>query len=208
MEALNHHRPLPEVTNPTTIAVIALLHQGMVENRPLILAGHSQGAIITANAVLAFCALGATQTTYARRQVKLLHMSPEVWPDVRRALEAAVLDYLVYITRGDPLTMFLSAAAPSFSTGDVDLIGRLANPQPTFEYFFGALEGIGTASGGIVGNMQTLLENNANGDALASHWMPTQLEQIRIDIRDNHIRTDLLGQISQHWVTARLSSGQ
>jgi hypothetical protein len=59
------------ITNPTTIAIIALLHLAMAKNCPIGLVGHSQGSIIISNAMIFFSNLGSKNKTYLKRKVKV-----------------------------------------------------------------------------------------------------------------------------------------
>ena len=59
------------ITNPTTIAVIALLHKAMAKNCFIGLVGHSQGSIIISNAIIAFSKLGSKNKTYLKGKVKV-----------------------------------------------------------------------------------------------------------------------------------------
>ncbi|HKO42442.1 MAG TPA: zinc dependent phospholipase C family protein [Pyrinomonadaceae bacterium] len=204
--AISDGGALPEVKNPTQVAIIALLHHGMNQDIPLILSGHSQGCMITANAIMVFSSLGQRYRDYLVDRVRFFQMEPELLIRTRRLLRTLLKQSLVYImNNSDPLgtDMLLEAGAgeepgmpwqPAGLALDGDgmraVREALADPDPLNIEFYTGLERIVSGAfddlTAIIGYVRHLDMNNL----LRAHFMPAQLTVIESDIRDNNFRTD------------------
>jgi hypothetical protein len=201
-EAIVSGSALRDVTNPTEVAVIALLHHGMERDMPLVLSGHSQGTMITANAVMVFSSLGNAHRDYLRHHVKLFHMEPELIIGVRELLRDLVKEYLVYIMNdSDPAGTDLLVEATSgpfplipgqpggliaTGSGVAAIANTLANPNLLDITFYQGLAAIAT---GVNTDVTALIGYTMNL-GMAGHYMPVQLPIIATDITADRFRTD------------------
>ncbi len=197
------------VNNPATIATIALLHDAMLDDRPLLLCGHSQGAMIHANAVLHFIAISPRHAAYTRSRVSMLQLSAEVVDGTRVTLRAATRGYLVYIMNGgdpegrDALVVGLTAGPiPGLPVGSnlsgipadiamalLDLATAPSGPSMTsVRAAVNRLFGPGSALGAI-GDLYAAAFTGSGIDAPA-HFLPSQLAALDRDIRDDNFRAD------------------
>ncbi len=193
---------LQVVRNPTQVAIIALLHHGMNQDIPLILSGHSQGCIITANAIMVFSSLGQGHRDYLADKVRFFQMEPELLIGTRRLMRGLLKQSLVYImNNSDPhgTDMLLEAGAGDFpgipgQPGGLLLEGasmaalRDAFTDPNLlniEFYEKLLEIVNGA-----GNDLTALVNYASRVNMRAHYMPVQFEVIENDIAADNFRTD------------------
>jgi hypothetical protein len=115
-----------KITNPAQVAVMALLHKGMLENKRLMISGHSQGSMITSSAILAFSTISDRHKAYLKKSVKVFHMEPEVLKSIRKMIRELLNEdlkenkkHLVYIMNNsdsplgsDTLTDFFAQDFP------------------------------------------------------------------------------------------------
>ncbi|MBK9147139.1 MAG: zinc dependent phospholipase C family protein [Flavobacteriales bacterium] len=190
------------VVNPTQVAAMALLHHGMEQDIPLVLCGHSQGCMITANAVLVFSTLGQGHRDYLKNKVKLFHLEPELIISTRLLLRDLVRGYLVYImNNSDPMgsDLLMEAASGPFplipgqpgglvreGAGMAALNALMSDPDPLSIEFYTNLAAV--ASG--TGNDLTELMGYISRVNMTAHFMPVQLPIIAEDIRRDRFRTD------------------
>lgn len=93
-----------DVMNPTTIAVISLLHQAMVRNAEIILFGFSQGSLITTNGIIAFASLGNVQRAYLKKNVRVVLLGFAVYQTIRDSVRNLLNNKLKeYANPGDPV---------------------------------------------------------------------------------------------------------
>jgi hypothetical protein len=197
---------LGEVTNPTQVAIIALLHHGMNQDIPLILSGHSQGCMITANAIMVFSTLGQRYRDYLAEKVRFFQMEPELLKGTRRLLRTLLKQSLVYIMNdSDPsrTDLLLEAGAGDLPgmpwqptallwEGDAmdDLRAALADPDPLNIEFYMNLEKIVNGASGDLAAIIRYASHLDKDNLLRAHYMPAQLEVIKNDIAHNNFRTD------------------
>jgi len=204
--AIRGGTPLREVTNPTQVAIIALLHHGMHQDIPLMLSGHSQGCMITSNAIMVFSSLGQQYRDYLAENVRFFQMEPELLIGTRRLLRTLLKQSLVYIMNdSDPLgtDLLLEAGAGEHAgmpwqpaglllDGDTmtELRDTFANSDLLNIEFYTQLQNIVNAAS----NDLTAIIGYANHldkmKLLRAHFMPAQLTVIENDIRHNNFRTD------------------
>ena len=136
-----------KITNPAQVAVMALLHKGMLEKKKLMISGHSQGSMITSSAILAFYTISDEHKKYLKSSVKVFHMEPEVLKPIRKTIRTLLNEdnavnkkYLVYIMNksdlplnSDPLTDLFAQDFPFGPQGtlsveeEIKVIKRLFN---------------------------------------------------------------------------------
>jgi hypothetical protein len=193
---------LRDATNATQVATVALLHHGLDNDIPLILSGHSQGTMITANAVMIFSTLGSTHRTYLRNRVRLLHMEPELIVGTRRVLRGLVKDYLVYIMNdSDPqgTDLLVEATSGPFplipgqpgglltnGEGTEAVADLLATPNPLDITFYRNLQAVVDSSNADLTALIRYLMNTG----MTAHYMPVQLLIMASDITADRFRTD------------------
>jgi hypothetical protein len=101
--------PRETVENPATISVCALILKASEDFAPLLLVAHSQGTMVTANAILALAGRGSDDVKgYMRSRVRVLDLCPIIEEDVRLEVTRAVAGYLPYWVSGDPLALLLA----------------------------------------------------------------------------------------------------
>lgn len=138
----------PKITNPAQIAVMALLHKGMLENKKLMISGHSQGSMVTSSAILAFSSIGDNHKNYLKESVKVFHMEPEVLKPIREQIRILLNEdkninekYLVYIMNNsdqplgsDVLTDFFAQDIPFGPIGtSINTEREMANLKAIFD---------------------------------------------------------------------------
>ena len=194
--------PLLRAMNPTEVAIIALLHHGMDQDTPLILSGHSQGCIITANAIMVFSSLGQRHREYLAEKVRFFQMEPELLISTRRVLRTLLNKSMVYIMNdSDPhgTDMLLEAGAGDFpgipnQPGGLLLEGAamaalgdtLADPDPlNIEFYMNLLRIVNGTSDDLTALIAYALNVN-----MGAHYMRAQFEVIANDIAHDKFRTD------------------
>jgi hypothetical protein len=201
-KAIRDGNPLQDVANPTQVAIIALLHHGMDQDIPLILSGHSQGCIITANAIMVFSSLGQRHRDYLAEKVQFFQMEPELLIGTRRLLRGLLKKSLVYIMNdSDPhgTDMLLEAGAGDFpgipgqpggllleGAGMAALRDAFADPDLLNIEFYEKLLDIVSGTG----NDLTALIGYVTRVNMRAHYMPVQFEVIENDIAIDNFRTD------------------
>lgn len=188
----------PDITNTTQVALVALLHHCMESKIPLLVSGHSQGAMITGNAILAFAGIGAKQRDYLKQQVKVFHIEPEILNPVRKTIRSLVKSYLVYIMNRsdpfgvDPLTEFLAsdAVAVAASTPRVEsFVARMNNHDPLdFTFYTDMLMATSGLGNDYLRMIKTILDIRNTG--MFPHYMPRQMPILKADIINDRFRTD------------------
>jgi len=203
---------LPRIVNPTQIAIMALLHHGMVNDIPLMISGHSQGAMISGNAILAFSSVGQPQRDYLMTKVRLFHMEPEILKSVRKLIQSLLSKYLVYIINqgdgipganglpaSDILPELLSGDAPGLpllpsalvtqSPNIANFINTINNPDLlNVQFYVDLLAEVGTGGNDLLMAISTMLSMD-NMD-LKVHFLPNQMMLLTQDIQQKHFRTD------------------
>lgn len=202
----------PKITNPAQIAVMALLHKGMLENKKLMISGHSQGSMVTSSAILAFSAIGDNHRNYLKKFVKVFHMEPEVLKPIRKQIRILLNEdnninkkYLVYIMNdadlplgSDLLTDFFAQENP---LGQIGTQTRI-NTETEIENLKAIFDDMQTNIN--AGNILTIeyvldsgstklieiFDNFESYVSLDSHQISNQLHIIRDDISKNNFRSD------------------
>ncbi len=179
----------PAISNPTTISIIALLHQAMADNRPVMLVGYSQGTMITGNAVMCFNEISPAHATFLSNNVKLLHFAAVLFPGVRGHLKNILGNdnYLAYTNSnaGDPLTFVLAQPADSISPDDAAFF---LNPRFSPEYWLEARNRIKTAGSGFLAGLQTITTNLTSCELFDPHMAQNYYEMLRDDVTNNATR--------------------
>jgi hypothetical protein len=206
MQAIRDRTPLPEVKNPTQVAIIALLHHGMNQDIPLVLSGHSQGCMITANAIMVFSSLGQRHRDYLADKVRFFQMEPELIIPTRRLLRRLLKQLLVYImNESDPLgtDRLLEAGAgdwpgvpwqPASLVLEGEAMGQLRDTLAdadllNVDFYTKLLEIVSGASDDLTALMAYARHLDIV-HLLRAHFMPAQLPVIESDIIHNRFRTD------------------
>lgn len=201
----NHNSRLPDMTNPTQIALVALLHKSMDHEEPLLVSGHSQGAMITGNAILTFSSMSSRHASYLKDHVRLIHFEPEILIPVRELIREKVSKYLVYIMNNadpcgtDPLPELLSGYAPGIPYQSAALAlnsnqinnfkNLLSNPDLlNFKFYKGLLSIINDSGGDLLKAIQIIQSLDIR--SLSPHFIPRQLSILKEDIVNNRFRTD------------------
>lgn len=203
---------LPRIANPTQIAIMALLHHGMVNDIPLMISAHSQGAIISGNAILAFSSVGQPQRDYLMSKVRLFHMEPEILKSVRKLIQSLLSKYLVYIVNqgdgiaganglpaSDILPELLSGDAPGLpllpsalvtqSPNTTNFINTISSPDLLdVQFYVDLLAEVGSGGNDLLMAISTMLSMD-NMD-LKVHFLPNQMMLLTRDIQQKHFRTD------------------
>lgn len=196
--------------NPTTVGVLALLHFGMKNDKKLLISGHSQGCIITANALMCFAETGTANRDYLKEKVKVLHFEPEIVISYRAKIRANVKEYLVYMMNvndpngSDILTEMGGGDVPvvplqagSFVENVTDasqLLAAFENPDfLNIEYYKDLFTKLQTGKNDYLGMLKfwndKFVSPFLNGN-LKAHFIPTQFEVLKADIRLNRFRVD------------------
>jgi hypothetical protein len=179
----------PKIPNATTIAIVALLHQAMVDDRPIMLAGYSQGTMITGNAVMCFSQISPVHTTFLQNRVKLLHFATVLYPGVRGALKNIMGNdrYLAYTNSdaGDPLTIALAQPADSISPNDAEFF---LNPRFSPEYWLEARERIKAATTGFLAGLHTVTSNLTSCELFDPHMVQNYYDMLLDDVVNDAMR--------------------
>lgn len=201
-QSIRNGEQIQALSNPTSVATVALLHHGMDEGIPLVLSGHSQGCIIVANALMAFSTLGQAHRDYLAQSVKFLEIEPELLVETRSLLRGMLKATLVYIMNdSDPqgTDLLLEAFAGDVPGMPAQLAGlviegsamtalrsTLARPDIFNVEFYKAVDEIvnrGEAD-------YTALIAYAMNVNMKAHYMPVQFGVITNDITADNFRTD------------------
>lgn len=147
-----------KITNPTQVAVMALLHKGMVEKKKIMLSAHSQGSIITGCAILAFSVISPLHLSYLKTHVKLFHLEPEILFEIRKKIQEILNvnnytrndKYLVYIMNksdgplgADILTSLFGNHLPLSPNATGQLIQEISTIQRELNSLISALKDLG-----------------------------------------------------------------
>lgn len=196
--------------NPTTVGVLALLHFGMKNDKPLIISSHSQGCIITANAIMCFAETDTANKDYLQKKVKVLHFEPEILNSYRAKIRANVNQYLVYIMNvsdpngtdiltemagGDALLVPQQIGSFKFNdTAALNVLSVLENPEfLNLQYYrdvFITLRNAGNDYLGMVNFWHEKFVTPLASLDLKAHYIPTQFDVMEADIRLNRFRVD------------------
>lgn len=185
--------PPPPCRNPTQLAFLAILYQGMKSSRKIILSGHSQGAMISANAIIWFASMGQGERTYLRKCVRVLHLEPEIVWETRNLIRSLVERYLVYVMN-DKDPEGIDIAAEMFG-GQYPLmppvarsIANSAISKQTLasDLFSLDVDRIRKSSRNVEDKLNTLVDAYNE----LAHHLPIQLQVIAGNIAKNQFRTD------------------
>jgi len=191
--------PMPEIRNPTTAGMVALLHHAMKENRRLFIVGYSQGTLITGNAVVTFAAMGPQQADFLRDRVKLMHLAVVHYPAVMAHIKSLLgaNRYIAYRRTADPLATALSGPANVGPVGDqfpdpfMDQADQdfFTNPRLTPNYMMEALARVESAGNGLLGEVKAVLGNvfadPTLGQVFEPHAMPNYLKDVLQDVAND-----------------------
>ncbi len=209
-----------KITNPAQVAVMALLHKGMLEKKKLMISAHSQGSMITSSAILAFSTIGAEHKAYLKSSVKVLHLEPEVTKTIRSRIRQLLNEdkvenkkHLVYIMNSsdrplgsDTLTNLFAQDFLLGPPSSITIESEVKNLKSLFSDMQENINvdnilKIGEALSSGSPSLKSIFDKFVNSDfrnqmnfdsneLLDAHQISNQLRIIENDLRTNKFRSD------------------